>query len=110
MIDDPTIRRRARHVISENQRVRAFAAALRRGDLAEAGRLMVASHASLRDDFATSTAQMDAAVAAIAATPGVFGARMTGGGFGGCVVALAQPGALRDGWVVTATDGARRMD
>lgn len=109
-IDDPTIRRRARHVISENQRVRAFAAALRRGDLAEAGRLMVASHASLRDDFATSTAQMDAAVAAIAATPGVFGARMTGGGFGGCVVALAQPGALRDGWVVTATDGARRMD
>ena len=109
-IPDPTIRARARHVISENQRVRDFATALRSGDLTEAGRLMVASHASLGDDFATSTTQMDKAVEAISAKPGVFGARMTGGGFGGCVVALARPGALQDGWVVTATDGARVLD
>lgn len=105
-IHDTVIRRRAMHVVMENQRVRDFAAVLRAGDLASAGDLMLASHRSLRDLYETSTAQMDDAVDALMATPGVHGARMTGGGFGGCVVALTEPGALTDGWVVHAVDGA----
>ncbi len=103
------VRRRARHVVSENQRVVDFAAALVDGDYTSAGALMVESHRSLADDFATSTATMDRAVADLVSSPGVFGARMTGGGFGGCVVALCEPGALSDGWVVAASDGARRL-
>jgi len=106
-IGDPTVRLRALHVTEENQRVRDFADALRAHDLAGAGRLMVASHRSLASQYHTSTPQMDAAVEALCATPGVHGARMTGGGFGGCVVALTEPGALLQGWVVRAVDGAR---
>ncbi len=106
-IADPLVQRRARHVVTENQRVREFAAALRRGDFVDAGRRIVESHASLRDDYDTSTAEMDAAVERLNATDGVFGARMTGGGFGGCLVALCRPGAVRDGWLVTASQGAR---
>ena len=106
-IADDTVRRRARHVVNENERVRRFADALRRADYPELGRLMIAGHASLRDDFDTSTPQMDAAVDTLNATPGVFGARMTGGGFGGCLVAICEPGTLRDGWVVRASAGAR---
>jgi galactokinase len=105
-VSDPLIRRRARHVVAENQRVRDFAAALQAHDLVEAGRLMVASHESLRDLYETSTPAMNAAVEQLCATPGVWGARMTGGGFGGCVVALTEPGAVADGWVVDAVDGA----
>ena len=106
-LTDPTVRLRALHVTEENQRVRDFADALRVHDLTEAGRLMVASHQSLARQYHTSTEQMDAAVESLCATPGVHGARMTGGGFGGCVVALAEPGAVRHGWVVRAVDGAR---
>jgi galactokinase len=109
-ITDETIRSRAQHVVSENQRVRDFAAALNGGDLGAAGSLMVASHNSLRDLYLTSTPVMDAAVEQLTALPGVYGARMTGGGFGGCVVALTRPGALADGWVVRAVDGAHRVD
>ena len=109
-IADPVVRRRARHVVEENQRVLDFAAALRSHDLAAAGRLMVASHESLRDLYDTSTPVMDAAVAELCATAGVYGARMTGGGFGGCVVALTAPGALHHGWGVRAVDGARVTD
>lgn len=87
-IADETLRRRARHVISENQRVLDFVAALRRANWTEAGRLMTESHWSLRHDFETSNATMDAAVERTLRRPGVLGARMTGGGFGGCVVAL----------------------
>lgn len=107
-ITDDLVRARARHVVSENQRVRDFAAALDAHDLAEAGRLMVSSHESLRDDFGTSIPVMDAAVADLVATPGVYGARMTGGGFGGCVVALVDPAAAADvdGWVVRPVAGA----
>jgi len=108
-VTDDIARRRARHVITENQRVRDFAAALRRGDYIEAGRLMTDGHASLRDDFATSTDQMDAAVQGLIDHDGVFGARMTGGGFGGCLVAMCEPGAITDGWVVTASAGARLL-
>jgi galactokinase len=98
--------RRARHVVTENERVRAFASAIGDADYARAGRLMHAGHESLRVDFDTSTAAMDAAVERAMDTPGVFGARMTGGGFGGCVVALCEPGALESGWVVHASRGA----
>jgi galactokinase len=106
-IDDPVLRMRALHVTSENQRVLDFATALRSHDLTEAGRLMRDSHESLRLLYQTSTPVMDAAVEQLDATPGVFGARMTGGGFGGCVVALTEPGTLSQGWVVQAVDGAR---
>ncbi len=109
-ITDPVIRARAQHVISENQRVRDFATVLRDGDLRAAGALMVASHDSLRDLFQTSTPVMDQAVERLIDQRGVYGARMTGGGFGGCVVALTKPGALTDGWVVRAVDGAHRVE
>lgn len=105
-IADPVIRARAMHVTSENRRVVDFADAIANGDLREAGRLMVQSHTSLREWYRTSTRSMDAAVAEVCATPGVFGARMTGGGFGGCLVALTEPGALPSGWVVRAVGGA----
>jgi galactokinase len=108
-IGDPVVRRRARHVVTENARVREAAAALAAGDVAAAGRAMAASHASLRDDFEVSTPALDHLVAELSATPGVLGARLTGAGFGGCAVALARPGALRRGWVVRAVDGARLL-
>ncbi|CAB4873317.1 unannotated protein [freshwater metagenome] len=107
-ITDHVVRQRAQHVVNENQRVRDFSAALGAGDLVGAGRLMVESHNSLRDDFATSTPVMDRAVEAMCATPGVYGARMTGGGFGGCIVAMTRPGAVSAGWVVQAVHGATR--
>ena len=86
--------RRARHVISENARTQAAAAALRAGDLAGFGRLMRASHASLRDDYEVSCPELDAVVGLLDQLTGVLGARMTGGGFGGCVVALVSEDAL----------------
>ncbi len=89
-IDDPLIRRRARHVVTENARVRDFVTALAARDDDELGRLMVESHRSLATDFGTSNPTMDAAVERLLAMPGVIGARMTGGGFGGCVVALRR--------------------
>jgi galactokinase len=109
-LDDEGLRRRARHVVTENARVDAFAAALRSGDLVTAGELMVASHRSLGGDFDVSTDVLDRVVARLVATPGVFGARLTGAGFGGCVVALAEPGTLDEGWTVTASAGARLLD
>jgi galactokinase len=115
-IDDPVLRRRARHVISENARVRETAAALERRDVEALGPLMAASHASLRDDFEVSVDAVDSLVEELAATDGVHGARMTGGGFGGCVVAVTRPGALRDDqlaprrvWTVRAGAGARLL-
>src|SRR5207253_417461 len=72
-LDDDLLRRRARHVVTENARVLAFADALQRDDLAAAGRLMVASHESLRDDFEVSTPELDDLVARLLATPGVYG-------------------------------------
>jgi galactokinase len=78
----------ARHVITENARVLEFEAALGGGDLEAAGRAMFASHESLRTDFAVSCAELDAMVRIAGAIPGVYGARMTGGGFGGCTINL----------------------
>lgn len=105
-IDDSVTRARAMHVIGENERVLQFVAAIAAGSICDAGDLMVASHNSLRDLYETSTPAMDAAVDTLVRTPGVYGARMTGGGFGGCVVALAEPGAVTDGWTVRAVNGA----
>jgi galactokinase len=93
-IPDKTLRRRARHVVTECDRVRWFAQALGSGDLAEAGRLMTASHRSLATDFEVSTDVLDQLVDHLLSMSGVHGARLTGAGFGGCVVALTDPGAL----------------
>jgi galactokinase len=106
-IKDPTVRRRARHVVGENARVREFAAALATGRLDVAGRMMDASHRSLRDDYESSTPAIDDLCDELRSEPGVLGVRITGGGWGGCVVALARPGALAGrGWTVRAVDGA----
>jgi galactokinase len=109
-ISDQTVRRRARHVVSENQRVRDFAEMLKTGDIKSAGKLMIESHNSLDHDFETSTPQMNSAVASAIAQPGVFGARMTGGGFGGCIVILADAAAKVDGWQVRAVAAASQID
>ena len=74
-IDDPVLRRRARHVTTENERVDALACALAKDQLAYAGELLVASHASMRDDFEVSTPELDEVVAAVRGVPGVYGAR-----------------------------------
>jgi len=105
-ISDQMIRQRARHVITENQRVRDFALALKSSDLVEAGLLMNQSHNSLANDYSTSTRAMDNAVDELQKISGVYGARMTGGGFGGCVVALCSPDAKLDGWQVSAAGAA----
>ncbi|MEZ5322507.1 MAG: galactokinase family protein [Microthrixaceae bacterium] len=112
-ITDPLLRRRARHVVDENVRADAFVDALSGGDAREAGRLMTASHVSLRDDYEVSTEVLDALVERLCASDGVFGARLTGAGFGGCVVALCRPGhdptpAGHRSWTVVASDGATR--
>jgi galactokinase len=87
-LDDPALRRLAGHVVAENQRVLRAAELLRAGDLEAVGPLLTQSHCSFRDQFGVSWPQADEAVAA-ALGAGAAGARMTGGGFGGCVVALA---------------------
>jgi galactokinase len=86
-LGDDAVRRRARHVVTENRRVLTAAALLRRGGLAEVGPLLAESHTSLRDDFEVSWPEADVAVAA-ALSAGAAGARMMGGGFGGSVLAL----------------------
>ena len=106
-IGDKVVRSRARHVVTENLRVLEFADALERGDWVGAGKAMVASHQSLANDYAVSTSEMDAAVQTICRIPGVFGARMTGGGFGGCIVALCTGEADVPGWRVKPSAGAQ---
>ncbi len=85
--------RRVRHVITENARVLDTVAALRARDLVAAGRLFVESHASLRDDYAVSIPEVDRLVDIASHGRGAYGARMTGGGFGGSIVALVDPEA-----------------
>ena len=89
-IADDVLRRRALHVVSENDRVRRATVALALQDMTTFGQMMNESHDSLRDNFEVSTQQMDEAVRSAQRTPGVFGARMTGGGFGGCIVIVAD--------------------
>jgi galactokinase len=115
--------RRARHVVTENGRVLDSAAALRAGDVGRFGRLMADSHASLRDDYAVSSPQLDTLVSIAEQVDGVLGARLTGAGFGGCAVALvsaaraapaaatitgryrAATGLPGDAWICTPSEG-----
>jgi galactokinase len=89
-IANPVLRRRARHVVSESLRARETACALSVRDVVRAGSVMNASHASLRDDFEVSGSELDEIVDLAVGRPECFGARMTGGGFGGCAVALVE--------------------
>jgi galactokinase len=89
----PLLARRARHIITENARVLAARAALLEGDLVRLGELFTASHASMRDHYEISVPAVDLLVNLAEAHPRVFGARMTGGGFGGAVVIAAATGA-----------------
>ena len=126
-LDDDLLRRRVRHVVTEDARVLEVAAMLRSGaDVRAVGPLLTASHASMRDDFEITVPQVDTAVEAALAA-GAHGARMTGGGFGGCVVALVDTGdvdpvtraveraydragfAAPTAFVARACDGARRL-
>ncbi|MGN6608453.1 MAG: galactokinase [Jatrophihabitans sp.] len=125
-LDDDRLRRRVRHVVTENERVLAVAALLREARLAEIGPLLTASHASMRDDFEITVPEIDTAADTLLAH-GALGARMTGGGFGGCVIALlpvdeAQAAGAavaevfaRQGWneprwfVAEPSDGARTV-
>ena len=91
---DDVAYRRARHVVTENGRVAEAVAALEAGDAAGLGRAVATSHASLRDDFEVSTPELDRLVEIALATPGVLGARLTGAGFGGCTIAVVEPGAV----------------
>ncbi len=126
-LPEETLRRRARHVITENDRTLACADLLRTGQLGRIGSLLNASHASMRDDFEITVAEVDLAVEVLLAF-GALGARMTGGGFGGCVIALMDPAQARAGTVavqaafhgrgyaapvgfaVTAAAGVHRLD
>jgi UDPglucose--hexose-1-phosphate uridylyltransferase len=90
----PEVYRRCRHVIAEDGRVLESTAALRAGDLARFGQLMDASHASLRDDYEVSCPEVDLLVDLARRSPGVLGARITGGGFGGCTVNLVRRDAV----------------
>lgn len=88
------IRRRCRHVILENDRTLRAARALEQGQIADVGDLLSQSHQSLRDDYEVSCAELDAAVEAAMVVPGVYGTRMTGGGFGGCTITLLEQTAI----------------
>ena len=101
-LDDDELRRYVRHVVTEDERVLAVARVLDEGRLPDIGQALTASHASMRDDFRITVPEVDTAVEALLAA-GALGARMTGGGFGGCVIGL-----LPDGEVAAAGDGVRR--
>lgn len=119
--------KRCRHVTTENDRVRAAAEALQQRDLKKFGQLMYRSHESLRDDYEVSCRELDLMVELAAQIKGVFGARMTGGGFGGCTVNLVAESAVNEFtrtikagyaeatqrdpevYVCTAADGAERV-
>jgi len=87
---DPVIYKRVRHVVTENERVKKAARLLEAGDVAAFGRLMADSHRSLRDDYEVSIAELDLMVELASGQVGVYGARMTGGGFGGCTINLVE--------------------
>jgi len=104
---DPVLRRRARHVITDNHRVQAVAGLLRAGAMSEIGALLNASHLSLRDDFEISWPQADVAVT-VANAAGALGARMIGGGFGGSVIALVPAGLAGEMTGAVAGEYVRR--
>jgi galactokinase len=91
---EPVPMQRARHVTGEDERVEAFVAASRAGDLEKMGKLLVASHRSLQKDYEVSCDELDFLVDTASGLPGVYGARMTGGGFGGCTVNMVRSDAV----------------
>ncbi|MGN0016988.1 MAG: galactokinase [Candidatus Avelusimicrobium sp.] len=95
LITNETERCRAKHAVYENQRTLQASAALKKGDLATFGKLMNESHVSLRDDYETSAPELDIIAETAWSVPGVLGARITGGGFGGCAVALVKDEAVK---------------
>jgi galactokinase len=114
-LGDPILRRRARHVVTECARVREVERRLARGDLSGVGSVMTEGHRSLAGDYKVSLPVVDDLVDHLLTQPGVLGARMSGGGFGGCVVALCRPDspvldpeahAPRRAWVVRPSAGA----
>ena len=105
-----TLRRRARHVVTENERVLAAVPALRAGDVATVGAAMLRSHASLRDDYEVSAPELDLLVEAATEVEGCYGARLTGAGFGGCVVALAAAEAAPEVVTHVSRAYAARLD
>lgn len=90
-ISDPIALKRARHVLSENQRVLDFIAASREASLERMGQLLIASHRSLQQDYEVSCEELDFLVDSALTVPGTYGARLTGGGFGGCTINLIKP-------------------
>ena len=106
-LDDETMRRRVRHVITEIGRVDDFIGAFGRGDIETAGALFNASHDSLRDDYEVTVPELDVAVD-VARNEGAYGARMTGGGFGGSIIALVNAGESRRIAQAIADEFARR--
>ena len=127
-LSDRVLLKRARHVITENQRVIDAMSALERGDLSEFGQLMNASHVSLRDDYEVTGSELDALVEEAWKVEGVYGSRMTGAGFGGCTVSIVKDSAVdsfiakvgpgyekRTGlkplfYIAGVSDGARRLE
>jgi galactokinase len=125
---DATVYKRCRHVVSENQRVVAAAAALEQNELSRLGELMAESHRSLRDDYEVSCPELDLLVEVAGQTEGVHGARMTGGGFGGCTINVvsrkaaaqvaetiarkyrAQTGRAPEIYISSASQGAERWE
>lgn len=97
-IQDPVCRKRARHAVYENQRTIRAVEALKQGDIQTFGRLMNASHVSLRDDYQVTGPELDTLVEEAWKIPGVIGSRMTGAGFGGCTVSIVEEGAI-DGFL-----------
>ena len=89
-------KKRAQHIVTENERVQSSVSALKSGDLNAFGQLMNESHASMRDDFEISCAELDLMVDLAHASGEVLGARMTGGGFGGCTINLMKAGDHAD--------------
>lgn len=127
LITDPAERKRAKHAVYENRRTLLATQKLAQGDLQAFGKLMNASHISLRDDYEVTGPELDAMAAAAWKQSGVLGARMTGGGFGGCAVALVKNEAVEtfkrnvareyeaatgykpDFYIASAGDGAREL-
>jgi galactokinase len=118
-LHDPVLRRRARHVITECARVREAERLLARGNLGALGAVMTEGHRSLAGDFRVSVPAVDELVEHLLGQPGVLGARLSGGGFGGCVIALCEPDspaldpethAPRRSWRVSPVAGAARLE
>lgn len=128
MIEDPVVRKRARHAVFENVRTLKAVKALESNDLEEFGRLMYQSHESLRDDYEVTGVELDTLVELARDVPGVIGSRMTGAGFGGCTVSIVRDDGIErfidevgrayrekigyeaDFYVVSVGDGAHRID